>query len=184
MLRLSTRFPITSSVPAASDCARPCFLLIARALGYSGEKHVDLAVVIEFIHTATLLHDDVVDESDLRRGRSTANSMFGNAASVLVGDFLYSRSFQMMVEAGNAARHAHHGGCDQSDCRGRSAAIAERPRSVGERRQVFRRRRAQDGDLVRGGRPHRRGHRRSGRHGRESVRHLRRCARQSFSDHR
>lgn len=76
-------------------------LLIARALGYGGSRHVDLAAVIEFIHTATLLHDDVVDESDLRRGRSTANSIFGNAASVLVGDFLYSRSFQMMVEAGS-----------------------------------------------------------------------------------
>ncbi|MGH6611572.1 MAG: polyprenyl synthetase family protein, partial [Burkholderiaceae bacterium] len=67
-----------------------------------GHKHIGLAAVIEFIHTATLLHDDVVDESDLRRGRSTANSIFGNAASVLVGDFLYSRSFQMMVEAGSA----------------------------------------------------------------------------------
>ena len=90
-------------VGAGGKRLRPAvLLLIARALGYSGEKHVDLAVVIEFIHTATLLHDDVVDESDLRRGRSTANSMFGNAASVLVGDFLYSRSFQMMVEAGNA----------------------------------------------------------------------------------
>lgn len=73
-------------------------LLIAKALGYRGERHVDLAAVIEFIHTATLLHDDVVDESALRRGRSTANAMFGNAASVLVGDFLYSRAFQMMVE--------------------------------------------------------------------------------------
>jgi octaprenyl-diphosphate synthase len=70
-------------------------------LGYRGEKHANLAAVIEFIHTATLLHDDVVDESDMRRGRSTANAMFGNAASVLVGDFLYSRSFQMMVEAGS-----------------------------------------------------------------------------------
>jgi octaprenyl-diphosphate synthase len=90
-------------VGAGGKRLRPAvLLLIARALGYSGEKHVDLAVVIEFIHTATLLHDDVVDESDLRRGRSTANSMFGNASSVLVGDFLYSRSFQMMVEAGNA----------------------------------------------------------------------------------
>ena len=90
-------------VGAGGKRLRPAvLLLIARALGYGGEKHVDLAVVIEFIHTATLLHDDVVDESDLRRGRSTANSMFGNAASVLVGDFLYSRSFQMMVEAGNA----------------------------------------------------------------------------------
>ena len=89
-------------VGAGGKRLRPAvLLLIARALGYCGEKHIDLAVVIEFIHTATLLHDDVVDESDLRRGRSTANSMFGNAASVLVGDFLYSRSFQMMVQAGN-----------------------------------------------------------------------------------
>jgi octaprenyl-diphosphate synthase len=76
-------------------------LLVARALGYRGTAHVLLAAVIEFIHTATLLHDDVVDESDLRRGRATANASFGNAASVLVGDFLYSRSFQMMVDAGS-----------------------------------------------------------------------------------
>ncbi len=76
-------------------------LLVARALGYKGTAHALLAAVIEFIHTATLLHDDVVDESDLRRGRSTANAMFGNAASVLVGDFLYSRAFQMMVEVGD-----------------------------------------------------------------------------------
>lgn len=90
-------------VAAGGKRLRPAVLmLMARALDYRGQVHVDLAAVIEFIHTATLLHDDVVDESDLRRGRSTANSMFGNAASVLVGDFLYSRSFQMMVEAGNA----------------------------------------------------------------------------------
>lgn len=73
-------------------------LLAARAAGYQGSDHIQLAAVIEFIHTATLLHDDVVDESDLRRGRKTANAMWGNAASVLVGDFLYSRSFQLMVE--------------------------------------------------------------------------------------
>jgi len=73
-------------------------LLAARAAGYRGSHHVQLATVIEFIHTSTLLHDDVVDESDLRRGRKTANALWGNAASVLVGDFLYSRSFQMMVE--------------------------------------------------------------------------------------
>lgn len=80
---------------------RPAILmLIARALGYRGTSHVLLAAVIEFIHTATLLHDDVVDESDLRRGRPTSNAQFGNAASVLVGDFLYSRAFQMMVEGG------------------------------------------------------------------------------------
>ncbi|MEO7072779.1 MAG: polyprenyl synthetase family protein, partial [Rhodanobacter sp.] len=66
--------------------------------GYHGEQHIKLAAVIEFIHTSTLLHDDVVDESDLRRGRKTANALWGNAASVLVGDFLYSRSFQLMVE--------------------------------------------------------------------------------------
>ncbi|WP_371282911.1 polyprenyl synthetase family protein [Dokdonella sp.] len=73
-------------------------LLAARAAGYKGDGHLALASLIEFIHTSTLLHDDVVDESDLRRGRKTANALWGNAASVLVGDFLYSRSFQMMVE--------------------------------------------------------------------------------------
>jgi octaprenyl-diphosphate synthase len=76
-------------------------LLMAEALGYHGPHKYELAAVVEFIHTATLLHDDVVDESDLRRGRKTANAMFGNAASVLVGDFLYSRSFQMMVSVGD-----------------------------------------------------------------------------------
>ena len=73
-------------------------LIAARAAGYAGDDHIQLAAVIEFIHTSTLLHDDVVDESELRRGRKTANAVWGNAASVLVGDFLYSRSFQMMVE--------------------------------------------------------------------------------------
>ena len=81
---------------------RPALVLLsAGALGYRGEHHHHLAAVIEFIHTATLLHDDVVDESSLRRGRETANALFGNAASVLVGDFLYSRAFQMMVEVGD-----------------------------------------------------------------------------------
>lgn len=75
-------------------------LLAARACGYGGEDHVAAAAIIEFIHTATLLHDDVVDESSLRRGRETANAIWGNQASVLVGDFLYSRSFQMMVGIG------------------------------------------------------------------------------------
>ncbi|MET3138988.1 octaprenyl-diphosphate synthase [Undibacterium sp. GrIS 1.2] len=72
-------------------------LLVANAYQYRGTQHHELAAIIEFIHTATLLHDDVVDESSMRRGRKTANAMFGNAASVLVGDFLYSRAFQMMV---------------------------------------------------------------------------------------
>jgi octaprenyl-diphosphate synthase len=89
-------------IGAGGKRLRPAvLLLVARALGYSGSGHHLLAAVIEFIHTATLLHDDVVDESDLRRGRRTANATFGNAASVLVGDFLYSRAFQMMVEAGH-----------------------------------------------------------------------------------
>ena len=78
---------------------RPMIVLMAaRSLGYSKDKHIDLAAIIEFIHTATLLHDDVVDGSELRRNRDTANAVWGNAASVLVGDFLYSRSFEMMVE--------------------------------------------------------------------------------------
>ena len=72
-------------------------LLFADALGFTGPERYRLAAIVEFIHTATLLHDDVVDESSLRRGRKTANALFGNAASVLVGDFLYSRAFQMMV---------------------------------------------------------------------------------------
>ncbi|GAA5786385.1 polyprenyl synthetase family protein [Chitiniphilus shinanonensis] len=76
-------------------------LLAAQALGYQGDHHRRLAAVIEFIHTSTLLHDDVVDESGLRRGRATANALFGNAASVLVGDFLYTRAFQLMVSCGS-----------------------------------------------------------------------------------
>jgi octaprenyl-diphosphate synthase len=81
---------------------RPALVLLASgACGYSGSAHYQLAAVIEFIHTATLLHDDVVDDSDLRRGRATANTLFGNPASVLVGDFLYSRAFEMMVELKN-----------------------------------------------------------------------------------
>ncbi|MGB8516261.1 MAG: octaprenyl diphosphate synthase [Gallionella sp.] len=80
---------------------RPALVVLsAHAFGYQGKFHHDLAAVVEFIHTATLLHDDVVDESELRRGKATASAMFGNAASVLVGDFLYSRAFQMMVEVG------------------------------------------------------------------------------------
>lgn len=72
-------------------------VLAARALGYQGQQHISVAAIVEFIHTSTLLHDDVVDESTMRRGKETANALFGNQASVLVGDFLYSRSFQMMV---------------------------------------------------------------------------------------
>jgi octaprenyl-diphosphate synthase len=96
----SGRFPNTSSIAAASACARLWWSGRQR-LGISRQTHHEMAAVVEFIHTATLLHDDVVDASDLRRGRDTANALFGNATSVLVGDFLYSRAFQMMVSANN-----------------------------------------------------------------------------------
>jgi octaprenyl-diphosphate synthase len=86
-------------IGAGGKRMRPVLLLlIAQALGYKGTHHHLMAAAVEFIHTATLLHDDVVDESDLRRGRGTANAVFGNAASVLVGDYLYSRAFEMMVD--------------------------------------------------------------------------------------
>jgi octaprenyl-diphosphate synthase len=89
-------------ISAGGKRIRPVLvLLLANAYGYRGTAHHELAAVVEFIHTATLLHDDVVDESSMRRGRQTANAMFGNAASVLVGDFLYSRAFQMMVGLDN-----------------------------------------------------------------------------------
>nr|GEU28071.1 probable solanesyl-diphosphate synthase 3, chloroplastic [Tanacetum cinerariifolium] len=89
-------------ISAGGKRLRPVLvLLMANAYAYKGTAHHELAAVVEFIHTATLLHDDVVDESSLRRGRATANALFGNAASVLVGDFLYSRSFQMMADLAN-----------------------------------------------------------------------------------
>jgi octaprenyl-diphosphate synthase len=85
-------------ISAGGKRIRPVLvLLLANAYGYEGRGHHELAAVVEFIHTATLLHDDVVDESSMRRGRQTANAMFGNAASVLVGDYLYSRAFEMMT---------------------------------------------------------------------------------------
>ncbi len=101
--RLSSRVALIDQISAYIISAggkriRPrLVLLFAQALGFDGPERYELAAIVEFIHTATLLHDDVVDESALRRGRQTANAMFGNAASVLVGDFLYSRAFQMMV---------------------------------------------------------------------------------------
>ena len=89
-------------VAAGGKRVRPMLTLIAAQLcGYRGGRHVPLAAAVEFIHTATLLHDDVVDESDLRRGLATANAIWGNKPSVLVGDFLFSRAFQLMVEDGS-----------------------------------------------------------------------------------
>ena len=105
--RLQSEVPLVGQVSkyivaAGGKRLRPALLLLmCGALGYTGSQRHNLAAVVEFIHTATLLHDDVVDESTLRRGRATANEAFGNPASVLVGDFLYSRAFQMMVDAGN-----------------------------------------------------------------------------------
>lgn len=89
-------------VAAGGKRLRPMLTLAsARLCGYEGDRHLGLAAAVEFIHTATLLHDDVVDDSDLRRGRATANAVWGNQASVLVGDFLFSRSFQLMVADGS-----------------------------------------------------------------------------------
>ena len=105
--RLKSEVPLVSQVShyivaAGGKRLRPALLLLmCGALGYRGGQRHNLAAVVEFIHTATLLHDDVVDDSTLRRGRATANEAFGNPASVLVGDFLYSRAFQMMVDAGD-----------------------------------------------------------------------------------
>ncbi len=105
--RLASDVPLVGQVAryivsAGGKRLRPALLLLmCGALNYRGEQRFNLAAVVEFIHTATLLHDDVVDESTLRRGRTTANEAFGNPASVLVGDFLYSRAFQMMVDAGD-----------------------------------------------------------------------------------
>jgi octaprenyl-diphosphate synthase len=103
--RLASGVPLVGSVSqyiiaAGGKRLRPILLLLCcGALGYKGEQRFNMAAVVEFIHTATLLHDDVVDDSTLRRGSATANAKFGNPASVLVGDFLYSRAFQMMVDA-------------------------------------------------------------------------------------
>ncbi|MBA2675410.1 polyprenyl synthetase family protein [Ramlibacter sp.] len=105
--RLASGVPLVGQVgqyiiSAGGKRLRPALLLlVCGALGFRGEQRFNLAAVVEFIHTATLLHDDVVDESTLRRGRATANERFGNPASVLVGDFLYSRAFQMMLDANN-----------------------------------------------------------------------------------
>jgi len=105
--RLDSGVPLIGQVSrhifaAGGKRLRPALLLLTcGALGYRGEQRFNLAAVVEFIHTATLLHDDVVDDSALRRGHATANERFGNPASVLVGDFLYSRAFQMMVDAKN-----------------------------------------------------------------------------------
>ena len=105
--QLASRVPLVETIgqyiiESGGKRLRPLLVLLAaRSLGYAGDKHITLATLIEFMHTSTLLHDDVVDESHMRRGKATANDAWGNAPSVLVGDFLYSRSFQMMVGVGS-----------------------------------------------------------------------------------
>lgn len=105
--RLSSDVPLVEKIAqyiieSGGKRLRPLLVLLSsRALSYNKDEHLKLAAVIEFLHTATLLHDDVVDTSDMRRGRSTANARWGNAPSVLVGDFLYARAFEMMVELQN-----------------------------------------------------------------------------------
>ncbi|GAB2778254.1 polyprenyl synthetase family protein [Halomonas shantousis] len=107
LAQLASRVPLVETIgryiiESGGKRLRPLLVLLAaRALGYQGDKHITLATLIEFMHTSTLLHDDVVDESSMRRGKATANDAWGNAPSVLVGDFLYSRSFQMMVNVGS-----------------------------------------------------------------------------------
>ncbi|KAA0013186.1 octaprenyl diphosphate synthase [Billgrantia pellis] len=105
--QLASRVPLVETIgqyiiASGGKRLRPLLVLLAaRALDYRGDQHISLAALIEFMHTSTLLHDDVVDESHMRRGKATANNAWGNAPSVLVGDYLYSRSFQMMVEIGS-----------------------------------------------------------------------------------
>ncbi len=104
---LSSNVPLVEEISgylieAGGKRLRPLLVLLsAKACGYNGKEHIKLAAIIEFLHTAMLLHDDVIDESDLRRGRKTVNAAWGNPASVLVGDFLHSRAFEMMVEIGD-----------------------------------------------------------------------------------
>ncbi|MDP3535437.1 MAG: octaprenyl diphosphate synthase [Halomonas sp.] len=105
--QLNSKVPLVETIgqyiiESGGKRLRPLLVLLAaRSLDYQGDKHITLATLIEFMHTSTLLHDDVVDESHMRRGKKTANDAWGNAPSVLVGDFLYSRSFQMMVDVGS-----------------------------------------------------------------------------------
>lgn len=107
LAQLTSRIPLVETIgqyiiESGGKRMRPLLVLLAaRSIGYQGDQHITLASLIEFMHTSTLLHDDVVDESHMRRGRQTANDAWGNAPSVLVGDFLYSRSFQMMVDIGS-----------------------------------------------------------------------------------
>ena len=146
-------------------------LAAAQAGGYAGDGHIRLAAAVEFIHTATLLHDDVVDESALRRGKVSANLVWGNKPRVLVGDFLFSRAFQLMVETGNLAVLDILSGASRRDRRRRSDAAEIRQQSGGDRRALPESRVGQDRGLVRRRRGSRRGAARTG-----PMHFVRRCA--------
>ena len=130
---------------------RPALLLLAaQACGYRGTHHYTLAAVVEMIHTATLLHDDVVDESSLRRGHATANAMFGNAASVLVGDFLYSRAFQLMVTVDSMRVLRILSDATNVIAEGEVLQLMNCRQPGRRRRRLPRRHPAQDGEALRG----------------------------------
>jgi geranylgeranyl pyrophosphate synthase len=143
--RLDSGVPLVGQVSryiisAGGKRLRPALLLlVCGALDYRGPQRFNLAAVVEFIHTATLLHDDVVDESTLRRGRATANESFGNPASVLVGDFLYSRAFQMMLDYdGNAGEMGKNLGDDLREGKATLPLIAAMQRGNTEQRDIIR----------------------------------------------
>ncbi len=157
--RSSTRSATTSSTSGGKRLRPLLVVLAARAAGARDSAHIPAAALIEFIHTATLLHDDVVDDSARRRGRATANQAFGNPASVLVGDFLYSRAFQMMAALDSADVDPRDGRRDEHDRCRRSAATDELRRPGHDRDPLHGGHLPQDRPALRGGSPDRR-HRR------------------------
>ena len=167
----------TSSAAAASACGPSSSCSRPGPPARPDSAHVPAAALIEFIHTATLLHDDVVDESARRRGRETANEAFGNPASVLVGDFLYSRAFQMMAALDSAARHPRDGRRDQHDRGRRSHAAHELRRPGHDRDPLHGGHLPQDRAAVRGRRADRRDRRARAGAGRSGARALRQASR-------
>ena len=150
-------------IAAGGKRLRPMLTLAAaRLCGYRGDRHIALAAAVEFIHTATLLHDDVVDESELRRGRATANAVWGNKASVLVGDFLFGRAFQLMVEDGSLRVLDILSRASAVIAEGEVLQLVTSNDTDDHRAGLSRGHHAQDRGAVRGRLPHRRGHRRAG----------------------
>ena len=153
---------------------RPMLTLgCARMCGYRGDRHIALAAAVEFIHTATLLHDDVVDASDLRRGRDTANAVWGNKPAVLVGDFLFSRAFELMVADGSLRVLEILSRAVGGHRRGRGHAADDDRRHENDRSRLSRRDRVEDRRVVRRREPHRRGSGRAPRQRRTGARPVR-----------